>query len=91
MNKKNSFKEEQNWLKGKIENVKRHKEVFLMAEALNTRCGNWEDIKKVIKEKYPRLLSLYDDLDKNYWTQVEKEMKALSKKFGIPLKGFYYH
>jgi len=65
---------------------------FVMVEALNTKCGNWEDIKKLIKEKYPELLPLYvSGFGKEYWTQIEKEVKALSKKFCIPMKGFYYH
>jgi len=65
---------------------------FVMVEALNTKCGNWEDIKKIIKEKYPELLTLYNDgFGKEYWTRIEKEVKALSTKFNIPLKGFYYH
>lgn len=65
---------------------------FVMAEALNTRCGNWEDIKKIIKEKCPGLLSLYNKgFNKEYWARIEKEIKALSVKFSIPLKGFYYH
>jgi RimJ/RimL family protein N-acetyltransferase len=32
MNKKNSFKEEQDWLKGKIKDAKKHREVLLVAE-----------------------------------------------------------
>ncbi|MEK7658506.1 MAG: radical SAM protein [Patescibacteria group bacterium] len=65
---------------------------FVMAEVLNTRCGNREDIKKIIGEKYTELLPLYNDgFSKEYWAQIEREAKALSAKFSIPLKGFYYH
>lgn len=65
---------------------------FVMAESLNMRCGNWEDIKRVLKNKYPQFLPIYrTKLNKNYWGQVEREVKRLSKEFNIPLKGFYQH
>ncbi len=39
MNKKNSFKKEENWLKGKIGDIKKHREVFLVAEHNNKIVG----------------------------------------------------
>lgn len=65
---------------------------FVMAESLNMKCGNWEDIKKVLKSKYPQLLAVYSTgFDKKYWDQIERQVKILSKEFNIPLKGFYRH
>jgi len=65
---------------------------FIMAESLNMRCGNWEDIQKVLAEKYPDLLSIYkSELGQEYWDQVAEELSELSRKFNIPLKGFYRH
>jgi len=65
---------------------------FVMAESLNLRCGNWENIQDLLKNKYPHLLSLYQSrFPRTYWTQVEKELRILSEKFKIPLKGFYRH
>lgn len=65
---------------------------FIMAESLNMRCGNWEDIQKVLMREYPHLVPIYKSkFDQKYWNQVEKELKKLSKEFNIPLKGFYRH
>jgi len=65
---------------------------FVMAEALNTKCGNWQNIKTLIKRKYPHLVPLYESgFNKIYWIGIEKEVKKLSREFDMPLKGFYYH
>lgn len=65
---------------------------FVMAESLNMKCGNWPDIQGVLRKKYPHCLALYQSgFDKKYWDKIEKKLKILSRKFGIPLKGFYRH
>lgn len=65
---------------------------FVMAETLNTKCGNWQDIRSLLKRKYSHLIPIYESgFDKDYWDQVEKEVKKLSKESNIPLKGFYRH
>lgn len=65
---------------------------FMMAESLNTKCGNWQDIKDVLKKKYPHYLSLYQSgFNRRYWDKVGEELKKLSREFNIPLKGFYRH
>jgi len=65
---------------------------FVMAESLNLRCGNWENVRNLLKNKYPHLLPLYQSrFSRTYWAQVEKELRILSEKFKIPLKGFYRH
>ncbi|MFH0814568.1 MAG: radical SAM protein [Candidatus Falkowbacteria bacterium] len=70
----------------------RDKVNFVMAESLNTKCGNWQNIQAVLSKRYPHLLPLYQvGLDKAYWDSIENQVKALSKRFNIPLKGFYRH
>jgi len=65
---------------------------FIMAESFNMKCGNWQDIQDVLKKKYPHYLSLYQSgFDKKYWDKIEKRLRVLSRKFNIPLKGFYRH
>ncbi|MBU4331495.1 radical SAM protein [Patescibacteria group bacterium] len=65
---------------------------FVMAESLNMKCGNWENIQNLLESKYPHLLSLYQSrFSRTYWEQIERELRTLSEKFKIPLKGFYQH
>jgi len=65
---------------------------FVMAESLNMKCGNWEDIRSLLERKYPRLLALYRSrFDQRYWQQIERKLRELSNRFRIPLKGFYQH
>lgn len=65
---------------------------FVMAESLNLKCGNWENVRDLLKNKYPHLLSLYQSrFPRTYWAQIEKELRTLSERFKIPLKGFYQH
>lgn len=65
---------------------------FVMAESLNLKCGNWENIRNLLKSKYPHLLPLYQSgFSQIYWKRIERELRKLSRKFKIPLKGFYQH
>jgi len=65
---------------------------FVMAESLNLKCGNWENIQNLLGSKYPHLLSLYQSrFPRTYWEQIERELRTLSEKFKIPIKGFYRH
>jgi len=65
---------------------------FIMAESLNMKCGNWENIRSVLEKKYLHLLALYQArFDQKYWEQIERKLKELSSKFRIPLRGFYRH
>jgi DNA repair photolyase len=71
-------------LKGKVN--------FLMAESLNTRCGNWDEVVNIIQKNYPHLAEIYQSkFGKGYWDSIEKEIKKLCLEFEIPLKGFYRH
>jgi len=65
---------------------------FVMAESLNTRCGNWSEIEEALKKDYPQFLSLFESSRKSsFWNDVEIEVRQLSDEFNIPLKGFYRH
>lgn len=65
---------------------------FVMAESLNMKCGNWENIRSLLERKYPYLLVLYRSrFDQKYWGQIERELRKLSGRFKIPLRGFYRH
>jgi DNA repair photolyase len=64
---------------------------FVMIESLNTRRGNWKDITAFIGKKCPQFLSLYQNLDRQYWDKIKREAQTLSKEYKIPLKGFYTH
>lgn len=65
---------------------------FVMVESLNTRCGNWNKILAIINKKYPNLLPFYQSkFSQSYWNGVNAEVEQLSKKYKIPLKGFYQH
>lgn len=65
---------------------------YVMVESLNLRCGNKENVKTIIRAKYPQLLDVYEKgFDKEYWDKVEQEVKELSAEFKISLKGFYRH
>ena len=63
-----------------------------MVENLNMKCGNQQDIQGILKKKYPHYLPLYQSgFDKKYWDKIEEQLRVLSKKFNISLKGFYRH
>lgn len=65
---------------------------FIMAEVLNTRCGNLDNILKVIEKNYSASLPLFKaGLEKLSLAKIEEEIKQLSQRFAIPLKGFYKH
>jgi len=65
---------------------------FIMAESLNLKCGNWDNIRDLLGSKYPNLLSLYQSgFPRTYWEQIERELRTLSGKFKIPIRGFYQH
>lgn len=65
---------------------------FVMAESLNLKCGNWKNIRNLLRSKYPNLLSLYQSrFSRTYWEQIERKLRTLSGKFKIPIKGFYQH
>ncbi len=79
-------------LEGIIESVENNID-GVMAEILNIRCGNWNDIQKVLQNNFPDLLLGYNELVKNtkYWDEIEETVKSLCKNHNLPLLGFYRH
>ena len=65
----------------------------VMGEILNIRCGNWNDIETALRDKFLDLLPGYKKLvtNKQYWDNVEKNLKRLCEKRELPLLGFYQH
>jgi DNA repair photolyase len=65
---------------------------YLMAESLNMRCGNKQEILGVIKWNFPELLESYQNgFSSDYWKMVKRSTEVLCANYGIPLKGFYDH
>jgi len=65
---------------------------FVMAESMNTGCGNWDEMISLIKKNYPDLAEIYQSkFGNSYWDDIESEIKKLCLEFEIPLKGFYRH
>ena len=65
---------------------------FLMAESLNTRCGNKEAILTVIGRHFPDLLEMYrGGFSNDYWRTIKQEVETLCASHKIPPKGFYDH
>lgn len=66
---------------------------FVMAEALNPRCGNWDEILKVVDANYPELKESFEKntYDSDYWREIKNQIDELCKSHGISLKGFYLH
>ncbi|MDD4271471.1 MAG: radical SAM protein [Patescibacteria group bacterium] len=65
---------------------------FIMAESLNAKCGNWENLKEILERDFPSSLLFFQSrLNKEYWAKVESEVRQLSEEFGLSLKNFYKH
>jgi hypothetical protein len=56
-------------------------------ESLNTTDANWRGVGKVLKKKYPELLSKYKEIffgkKKEYINRLRKEISELGKKHKI--------
>jgi len=75
-----------------IFNILKNKVDFVMAESLNLKCGNVDDIQNLLREKYPELLGKYHKgFNKEYWEMVRQELVKLSQDYEIPLRGFFCH
>ncbi|MFH1392581.1 MAG: radical SAM protein [bacterium] len=76
----------------KIFSAIKNKVNFVMAESLNMKCGNWQYLQEVLKNKYSNLLPEYQKrFSQAYWQKTKKTLKQLSEKYNISLKGFYQH
>ena len=62
-------------------------------ENINVRANNRERILSLVKFHRPKLLHLYEGLDKNitYWNEVERKIRRKCKKEGIRCKIYFNH
>lgn len=65
----------------------------IWVEALNSRCGNWEDIRGMLARFYPHLQEEFEEKAKNpaYWQNIGEELDKLSTEFCVHLTGYYRH
>ncbi len=65
---------------------------YVMIEGLNLRCGNWKDLEMILRRKYPNhLKDFLVSKENNYWKSTCGKIERLVRRYGIPLKGCYYH
>lgn len=64
-------------------------------ENLNLRGAGKAEILKYISEKYPQFIEEYDKIynkrDMTYWSDLEKKISAMRKRFDVPLLNYFYH
>lgn len=65
----------------------------VMAESLNIKCGNWNDIQLALESNYS---SFYKEFctkvkDESFWEKIGKELVRLGNEFNIPVRGYYRH
>ena len=62
-------------------------------ENINIVPNNKERILNLVKFHNPKLMPLYETIDKNrvYWNDVERKIRAKCKKEGIGCKIFFHH
>jgi len=64
---------------------------YLFTESFNMTGGNWSGVDKVLKKHYPELLPKMREimLNKNnfdkFYSEVEKKVRYLSKKYKLPI------
>lgn len=65
----------------------------IMAESLNFRCGNWNDITEIFKKYYPeKLLEFRKSIENpQTWRKAEYMVKTECAKYGISFDGFFIH
>lgn len=67
----------------------------VFTESFNTTGGNWTGVGKVLEKHYPQLLPkmkqiMFDKKKFNhFYSQAKKEVKALSKKYQIPVTIYF--
>ena len=66
---------------------------FLMAEALNIRCGNWARLESVLKDLVGSDLAEYRKrvLSSDFWAEQESVFRTFCQKWGIRNAGFFRH
>lgn len=65
---------------------------YLMAESLNTSCGNKQAILTIIEKHFLELREMYrKGFSNDYWRTIRQDIEALCASHNIPLRGFYDH
>ncbi len=66
---------------------------FVMAEALNYKCGNWRNIEYAMKRYYPKRWSDFTQLlkDNRTWIHIENRIKGECKKYELSFRGLFLH
>lgn len=65
----------------------------IMVEALNPKCGNWDEIVYLIKNQYPKISDdfISNTFNRQYWMEIENQILNLCSTYNLPLRGFYFH
>lgn len=65
----------------------------VMAESLNHRCGNWNDIQKILEAYYPVKTVEFKRIveDVQTWKDMEFLVRDKCEKYGLTFSGFFTH
>ena len=66
---------------------------YAMAEALNTKCGNWNSIERVVAARHRDALREFTDQARSasYWADVEAAFANACTRYGLVSGGFFRH
>jgi DNA repair photolyase len=66
---------------------------YIMAESLNTSCGNRAHIQQVLEASYSDESGRFweNARSSTYWASVEKSVRSACTRFGVRLAGFFGH
>lgn len=65
---------------------------YIMAESINTRCGNWADLSQVLKSLHIDPAEYRQKSQSKRWiSQQRKELESLSAELGVEFKGLFVH
>ena len=81
-------------LEALFERLKQAKVDLVMAENLNLRPSIWPAVRMIIEDRFPSLLPVYEKAQQQpqvYWEPIKEQIAALSKKYNLPVKTFFYH
>ena len=73
---------------------KKLKASYVFCENLNHKAGNWQEVFRIIKTRYPLLTKDYQSIfleKNNYWDRVESGIKELSKQYNLKARVYFHH
>jgi len=65
---------------------------YVFVDKLNIKSGNWKPIEALLKEKYPEILSFFEDAalgKSNYFEEVKEKIEKTAKEKAVKLKWCY--